>query len=350
MITNLHHLKNTTMSDQDALSNPIHTTDPYNFFDIIRHPDGTFTRKPSRFTIRPTTQDLSYSIPVLSKDVVINQSKNTWARLFLPRQALDSSSAAANAPVLLPLIVYYPGGGLVLSTTAASVSHDFCVDIALQLSVIVVSVDYRVAPENRLPAAYDDAIEALHYIKTVKDDWLKKHADLTKCFLVGTSAGGTVAYHACLRAATQVDDLKPLRINGLVLHYPFFSGAKRTESELRAVNDPVLPLVVCDLAWELCLPIGADRDHQYCNPMVGDVPELLEKVKLLGWKVMATSGDRDLSIDRLIALTKLMDEKGIKVETHIGAGDHHGADIGDPSKLAHLLLALKNFIFSTIVE
>ncbi|KAF5737725.1 hypothetical protein HS088_TW13G00614 [Tripterygium wilfordii] len=70
--------------------------------------------------------------------------------------------------------------------------------------------------------------------------------------------------------------------------------------------------------------------------MVGDVPELLEKVKLLGWKVMATSGDRDLSIDRLIALTKLMDEKGIKVETHIGAGDHHGADIGDPSKYVYI--------------
>ncbi|KAF5731113.1 carboxylesterase 1-like [Tripterygium wilfordii] len=67
--------------------------------------------------------------------------------------------------------------------------------------------------------------------------------------------------------------------------------------------------------------------------MVGGVPELLEKVKLLGWKVMAISGDRDLAIDRLIALTKLMDEKGIKVENHIGAGDHHGADIVDPSNV-----------------
>ncbi|XP_038685930.1 probable carboxylesterase 120 [Tripterygium wilfordii] len=168
MKTNLHLLKNTKMSDQAALSNPIITSDPYSFFDLIRHPDGTFTRKPSRFKISPTAPDLSYSTPTLSKDVVINQTKNTWARVFLPRQAVDSSSA--DAPVLLPLIVYYPGGGLVSSTTASSISHDFCADIALQLSVVVVAVDYRVEPENRLPAAYDDAVEALHYIRTVKDD------------------------------------------------------------------------------------------------------------------------------------------------------------------------------------
>ncbi|KAL4604300.1 hypothetical protein ACB092_10G183600 [Castanea dentata] len=95
---------------------------------------------------------------------------------------------------------------------------------------------------HRLPAAYDDAVETLHLIKTNQDEWITKYADFSNTFIMGTSAGGNVAYHA---------------------------GLRRTESELRLVNDPVLPLFVNDLMWELSLQIGVDLDHEYCNPTVG---------------------------------------------------------------------------------
>uniref|UniRef100_A0A7N2N5I5 Alpha/beta hydrolase fold-3 domain-containing protein n=1 Tax=Quercus lobata TaxID=97700 RepID=A0A7N2N5I5_QUELO len=93
-------------------------------------------------------------------------------------------------------------------------NNDFCSNMALQLAVVVVSVEYRLAPEHRLPAAYDDAIEALHWIKS---------------------------YQVGLRASTSVDDFKPLKIKGLVLHHPFLGGSQRTKSKLRLVNNPVLP-------------------------------------------------------------------------------------------------------------
>ncbi|GAY41293.1 hypothetical protein CUMW_058320 [Citrus unshiu] len=67
-------------------------------------------------------------------------------------------------------------------------------------------------------------------------------ADLSSCFLVGDSSGGNIAYHAALRAAAGVDNLAPLKIRGLILYKPFFSGVKRTKSEMRLENDPNFPL------------------------------------------------------------------------------------------------------------
>ncbi|KAF5737807.1 hypothetical protein HS088_TW13G00697 [Tripterygium wilfordii] len=336
------------MSDQLAPFIPDPMTDPYDFLDLIHHHDGTITRKkPSRFPIASIIPDLSYPAPVLSKDIPINQSNNTWARLYLPRHALESSSTNA----LLPLIIYYPGGGFVISSTATSIIYNFCSNLALRLSVVVVSINYRVGPEHLLPAAYDDAIEALQWIKFTEDSWVRDHADLTNCFIMGGSAGGNIAYHVGLRvAAEDVDNFKPLKIKGLILHYPFFGGSERTESELRKENNLLFPLTLSDVMWKHSLPIGANRDHEYCNPMVMDRSKLFDKMKLLGWKILVATGDRDTGIDRQIGLVMMMKEKGVKVESRILEGDYHGGDYLESNKLDSLFVALKNFIFSEFIE
>ena len=123
-----------------------------------------------------------------------------------------------------------------------------------------------------------------------------------------------MAYHAGLRVASEVENLQPLiTIKGLILHQPFFGGTQRTESELRLVNDPVLPLFVNDLMWELSLPIGVDRDHEYCNPAVDGGSQRLEKIRLLEWRVLVIDCKGDTLIDRQIELVKMMEEKGLVV-------------------------------------
>ncbi|KAF5748478.1 hypothetical protein HS088_TW04G00432 [Tripterygium wilfordii] len=329
---------------------PKPTTDLYDYVGLIRHPDGTILRKPAaQFPERAATPDPNQSTDlVLSKDIPVNQAKKTWARVFMPRDALDSSSSSATTPLLLPLIVYFHGGAFTMSSPASFMIHDFCFNIALRLSAVVVSASYRLAPEHRLPAAHDDALEALHWIKTSEDDWLKKHADLTKCVVMGTSSGGNIAYHACLRAAANVDDLRPMRIKGLIMHCPGFSGSERTESELRMAHHEYLPAAFFDLVWELALPVGADRDHEYGNPTVNGGSKSLEKFKDLDWKVLVTGGDKDPLIDRQIGVAKMMEEKGIKVETRFVAGDDHAEDALDHSKMDLLLHAMKNFVFSAV--
>ncbi|KAM4087177.1 hypothetical protein ACJW30_10G158000 [Castanea mollissima] len=313
------------MSSQTAPSNP--TVDPYQILQIALNADGTITRH-REIPNTPPTPDPSHSTPVLSKDIPLNQSNNTWVRIFLPREVLDHNSSTK-----LPLIVYFHGGGFILFSAASSIFHDFCVNMAIDLHVIIVSVEYRLTPEHRLPAAYDDAMEALHWIKTTPDGWLRDYADLSNTFIMGASAGGNIAYHAGLRASVETDKLEPLLIiRGLILQQPFFGGTKRSESELRLVNDPTLPLCVTDLTWELSLPIGVDCDHEYCNPTVGGGSKLLEKIKLLGWKVLLTGCDGDQLFDRQVGLMKLLEEHGVHVVGHFGVGGCHGMDFHDSSR------------------
>ncbi|KAJ4706131.1 Alpha/beta hydrolase-3 [Melia azedarach] len=333
----------------DEISSPSSTIDPYEHLQIVANPDGTITRNGS-FPNTVATPDPANNALVLSKDVPVNKSNNVWVRIFLPHQlikALDFSSSSSNSN-RLPLIVYYHGGGFVFCSAASSMFHVFCSGMAVELPAVVVSVEYRLAPENRLPAAYDDAMETLHWIKNTQEEWLTNYADFSCCFLMGGSAGGNIAYYAGLRAAAGVEDLTPLKIRGLILHHPYFGGVKRTESELRLANDSVLQLRVNDLLWELSLPIGADRDHEYCNPTAaGSESKMMEKIKLLGWKVLVTGFYGDPLVDRQIELVKMMKQIGVEVEDNFGEGGSHGLEVLDPSKAKALNLIIKDFISST---
>lgn len=130
----------------------------------------------------------------------------------------------------------------------------------------------------------------------------------------------------------------------MILHHPFFGGEERCESEIRHENDQVFPPAVGDLCWELCLPVGENRDHAYSNPTMGDGLEVLGALK---WKVMVCGGGGDPMIDRQKNVAKLMKEKGINVVERFTDGDVHGAELGDPSKSQTLFASIKSFISST---
>ncbi|KAJ1402536.1 Alpha/Beta hydrolase fold [Sesbania bispinosa] len=321
----------------------LNAVDPFRHLKIALNSDGSITRLREDPHASPSP-DPSLPIPVLTKDASINQSNNTSARIFLPRKALDHSSSSPNNK--LPLIVYFHGGGFILFRAASDFLHDLCVNLATDVGSIVVSVDYRLAPEHRLPAAYDDAVEALHWIKTQSNDWLRNYADYSNCYLMGSSAGANIAYHAALRVAAEVehDYLEPLKIRGLIFSQPFFGGSKRVPSELRLADDPVLPPKASDLMWELALPVGVDRDHEYCNPTAGNGPRVLDRVRQVGWRVMVTGYDGDPLVDHQIALARLIEEKGITVVSRFGSGGCHGVEVRDPIKQKQLHDLIKDFI------
>ncbi|KAL2556009.1 putative carboxylesterase [Forsythia ovata] len=317
------------------------TVDPYGYLGMAPNTDGSIIRIVENIPNTPACPNPSDSNPVLTKDIPVNESNNTWVRIFLPRKVFDSAPAGK-----LPVIVYYHGGGLILLSAASTIFHEFCSNVAVQIPAVIVSSEYRLAPEHRLPAAYDDCMEALQWIKTTTDQWLTKYADFSKCYLMGSSAGGNIAYHIGLRAVGCVDDLNPVKIRGLILHQPFFGGIERTRSEIRLVNDKVIPPCVTDIMWELALPTGVDRDHEYCNPMVGMKSEVLEQIKEQGWKILITGCDGDPLIDRQIELAKVLEEKGLRVVGEFSEKGFHGYGILDSSEANILFGFLKNFIKS----
>ncbi|CAL0333225.1 unnamed protein product [Lupinus luteus] len=317
-------------------TSPKPCNDPYKELNLILNPNGTVTR-PNKPPQSPPSPDPTLPNLVLSKDLTINQSKGTWARIYLPRKALDQNSK-------LPLIVFFHGGGFIFLSAASTIFHEFCFNMAKDVVAVIASIEYRLAPEHRLPAAYDDAVEALHWIRTNQgDSWLTKHVDYSNVFLMGSSAGGNIAYNAGLRIAARDEQVQKI-IKGLILVQAFFGGTHRTGSEIRLANSPYLSLCTNDMLWKLSLPVGVNRDHEYCNPMVRDGLEGLEKIKRLKWWVLVTGCSGDPLVDRQIELVKLMKKKRVRVVGHFTRGDYHGVQDKEPLKAKQLYGVMKSFI------
>ncbi|CAM8980509.1 unnamed protein product [Rhodiola kirilowii] len=317
------------------------TVDPYDYLKLTQNPnDGSITRT-SLTGVPAITTDDHFINPILIKDVALNPTNKTWFRIYMPRFA-----PAGNK---LPLVVYFHGGGFILFSPTSDLTHNFCSKLAGSLPAVVVSLDYRLAPEHKLPAAYEDAIDLVHKLKSSDDDWLASYADFSNCFLMGSSSGGNIAYHAGLRVATAAlnGDLQPLKIKGLVLLHAFFGGVERSASELRMINGPVLPLSVTDLMWELALPEGADRDHEYCCIGNGDqklYEEEFEKVKKMGWRVLMVGGKMDPLVDRQMEAARMLEKRGVDVESVFGEGDIHCVEWFEASRASELFERLRKFI------
>ncbi|XP_030550520.2 probable carboxylesterase 120 [Rhodamnia argentea] len=325
------------MAGQHPDLDPAPAFDAYDYLKIVLNPDGTITRGLDDPTT-PAVPDPDHPVAVRTKDVPLDPTHNTWARIYVPR-------ASPPPDRKLPLIVYYHGGGFILFSPSSAINQNLCSLVAAKLGAVVVSPATASAPAHRLPAAYDDAMEALRWVRTAEEEWLRERVDFSRCFLMGSSAGGNIAYHAGLRACAAAADLDPLVIRGLILHHPFFGGSQRTESEVRLFNNPVLPVNVADVMWELALPAGADRDHEYCNPMAGERSEEWERMRRQGWRVVVAGGGGDPLVDRQRELTAEMEAKGVEVAGFFGGeGDYHGVEVLEPAKAELFVEKLKGIV------
>ena len=93
-----------------------------------------------------------------------------------------------------PLMLYFHGGGYVKG--GIDESDAFCRNLARVTRHMVVSIDYRLAPEHRFPAALEDAVAATVWARTHAVDLGGAPGPIVVC---GESAGGNLAAVACLR-------------------------------------------------------------------------------------------------------------------------------------------------------
>jgi acetyl esterase len=96
---------------------------------------------------------------------------------------------------LAPCLVFFHGGGWVIGNLE---THDVvCRKLAHEGELIVISVDYRLAPEHKFPAAVDDAITST---KWISDNAGKLGIDASRLIVGGDSAGGNLAAVVALHA------------------------------------------------------------------------------------------------------------------------------------------------------
>ncbi|GAU28473.1 hypothetical protein TSUD_294760 [Trifolium subterraneum] len=205
---------------------------------------------------------------VSSSDVIVDSTRNLWFRLFIP------SSTTTIAAKSLPVIIYFHGGGFAYMSPSSVFYHLFCRFLCRSFPAVVVSVNYRLTPEHRFPSQNDDGLEILRFLDQ-NGDILGKYADISKCFLMGDSAGGNVIHHVAVRVTSI--KLQILKVIGLVSIQPFFGGEERTESEIRLKWVPILSMDKTDWYFKMFLPDGSNRDHEainVCGPNAMDISKV----------------------------------------------------------------------------
>ncbi|XP_078575273.1 arylacetamide deacetylase-like [Branchiostoma floridae x Branchiostoma japonicum] len=126
-------------------------------------------------------------------------------RVYEPVSAGESSGTR-------PGLVYIHGGGWVVFSV--DVYDHLTAHLAKQLGVVVVSVEYRLAPEHKFPAAFDDSVTATRFFLQNAE---KYNVDRTRIGISGDSAGGNLAAAVTLALAKE-KGLPKLKTQALI--YP----------------------------------------------------------------------------------------------------------------------------------
>uniref|UniRef100_A0A0D9VZZ5 Alpha/beta hydrolase fold-3 domain-containing protein n=1 Tax=Leersia perrieri TaxID=77586 RepID=A0A0D9VZZ5_9ORYZ len=281
--------------------------------------DGTVIRFEDYNTLPPPALPPALSA-VQYKDVVYDATRGLKLRAYKPPPPL-----AGGEKKKLPVVVYFHGGGYLIGSYEMDNFHACCLRLAHDLPAVVLSADYRLAPEHRLPAAHDDAATVISWLRDDQAAWLAEwgSADFDRVFVAGDSAGAGIVHHVAVRLGSgQLPvDRNAMRVAGCVMLFPFFGGEERTRSEAENPPGPYLTLPSSDQAWRLALPRGATRDHPLANPF-GPGSPAMEAVAMPPLLVVVAQLDllRDRGVDYVARLRKM----GKSVEVVEFEGQDHG--------------------------
>ncbi|HKM99970.1 MAG TPA: alpha/beta hydrolase [Candidatus Binataceae bacterium] len=171
------------------------------------------------------------------------------------------------------VLVYFHGGGWVLGSVT---THDvLCRSIAIAAGCIVVSVDYRLAPEHKFPAAPEDCYAATKWVAANAASF---GGDPSRIAVGGDSAGGNLATVVALMAR----DRGGPSLSFQLLFYPAISAANDTPSQKEFSEDGfVLSRADMEWFWNHYLNGPADRENPLACPnaagnLAGLPPALVE--------------------------------------------------------------------------
>ncbi|KMT16557.1 hypothetical protein BVRB_3g048500 [Beta vulgaris subsp. vulgaris] len=258
---------------------------------------------------------------VESKDIKISIETNVFVRLFKP-----------NNQKKLPILLYFHGGGFCLESTFSPKYHNYLNSLASKAQVMIVSVEYRRAPEHRLPAAYHDCWDALNWVifhatddthnnTHTKELWLQDNVDFSKVFLMGDSSGGNIAHYLALRVGIEgLSRGRAFHINGVILVHPYFWSKRRIGDEA-SKRSYLSVRGLAEKIWELARPEKSSGiDDPWINPANDQC------LSSLGCnRVLICVAQKDLFRDRGLYYKEVLEKSGWQgtVEVVESKGEDH---------------------------
>lgn len=241
---------------------------------------------------------------------VYNGDHEVPIRLYFPtEEAMQAGIVEGNT---FPILLFFHGGGWVTESVG---NYDrVCSRMAQATAHIVVSVEYRLAPEHKFPVPLEDCYAAA---KALYTNQLIVNTDPDEITIIGDSAGGNLTAAVCLMARDR-GDFTPKR---QILIYPALSNCYTQESPFKSVHengsDYLLTAVKMEDYLNLYQRSEADRRNPYFAPILeenlADLPETL-----------ILTAEYDPLRDEGEAYGKKLQEAGNHVEVHRISRAFHG--------------------------
>ena len=217
-------------------------------------------------------------------------------RLFAP---------ASDEP--LPVLAYFHGGGWIRGSIE---THEAaCREIANRARLLIVSVEYRLAPEGRFPAAAEDCFAVTRWLAAHAGKW---GGDGSRLAVGGDSAGGNLA--AVVSQMARDRGGPPIAFQLLV--YPVVEANFETPSYRDNAEGYMLTRRDMQHYWDLYAPTAADRANPYAAPLLGDLSGLPPALVILAeYDPLKSEGD---------AYAAKLREAGVPVDHTVYPGMIHG--------------------------
>jgi acetyl esterase/lipase len=226
-------------------------------------------------------------------------------RLYRPEQALSGAG-----------LLWIHGGGLI--TGNAAINDRECAALARELGIVVVSVEYRLAPKHPFPAALDDCFSAWHWMQSAAR---ALGIDPSRIAISGQSAGGGLAASLVLR----IRDAGGIPPAAQALLCPMLDDRTGARRELDAIDHRVWNNRSNRAAWSWYLgrPAGSSDVSPYaaaarCASLHGLPP---------AWIGV---GDADLFLEEDRRYAQRLIEAGVSCELHMVPMAPHGFEVLAP--------------------
>lgn len=271
-------------------------------------PDINARRATLNGMLEQMTADLPPNDNVVVEDRAISGvagSPEIGIRIYRPTEASG----------VTPGLYFIHGGGMVMGTLETD--HLTAVMLCETLGVVVVSVDYRLAPENPAPAAIEDCYSGFV--------WMAKNAgelgcDPERLMIYGGSAGGGLAIATALVSR----DRGGPDIHFLMAPYPMIDDRNETGSSQEITDIGIWDREGNIEAWTWYL--GGQPADQYSAPtratnLAGLPPTFIDV------------GDQDLFMDEDVEFAQRLESAGVPVELHVYPGAYHASEVFAPTAL-----------------